>query len=169
MRTLLKRGFNEIKKAKVSGNFEQALEKVDELLQANPGSAALQVMRGELIQLQEDGPPLKEAKAALLAATELDEESVSALNELGHFEYAVEDDAAAAEQRFAKATALARDLLVEALLGRAATLTELGKSEQAFNCLAQARWVQTMEPATNANGGNRDQLLSRWESLLTAR
>ena len=150
-----------------AGDYAAALGEVEGLLEAWPGAAPLHVLRAELIQLQEEenAPPLEEAKAALKVAIELDDFSHSSLIEQGHFLFAVEDDAKAALQSFKKAVQVYKRSLIEALLGQAATLEELGRHQEAFDCLSEARLLQTTFNGESSKPPHAEQLLQRWSEL----
>jgi tetratricopeptide (TPR) repeat protein len=160
-----------VRRAIDAGNYDVALAEVDLLLDEWPGAASLHVLRAELIQLQDhDGaPPLEEAKAALKHAGDLDNPTHSPLIELGHFQFSVEDDPKAAAQSFKKGVQVYKELLIESLLGQAAALEELNRREEAFDCLSQARLLQTSfngEPGKLPPG---EQLLQRWSELAPSK
>ncbi len=119
--------------------YDRALAAVDELRSEWPGNARLHVLWASLVQLQENPThSLANVKHALREAVDLDKESPAAAIELGHFLDAVEDDPHAASKVFAEATALARRLLIEGLLGQAKALIQLEKREEALRCLVEA-------------------------------
>ena len=162
-----KRKLSAIRRARKARHYAEALEMVDQLLTNWPGSACLHVMRAELIQLlpDESGPPLSEALDSLRAAVDMDDRSPEALLEQGHYQFAVEDDTKAAAKTFSKAVDRSKRLLIGALLGHAAALEELGRRAESFDALAAARWLQSSNGATHG-GGEEQQLLNQWESLL---
>jgi tetratricopeptide (TPR) repeat protein len=147
--------------------YAQALEELDKLLQEWHQQPALLVLRGELIQLQEEnGPPLEEAADALKRATVLHENDAGAWLELAHFQFAVEDNTKAAEKSFARAVDISRETLVAALIGRAAALDELNRKSEAFDCLSAARYLQSAIAANNHSPSAKNSLFERWESLV---
>jgi tetratricopeptide (TPR) repeat protein len=158
-----------VRRSMEGDDYAAALRDVDLLLENWPGAAALHILRSQLIQLQEstDVPPLQEAKLALKQALELEEPKQSAIIEQGHFQFAVEDDAKAALESFRKAVQVYKELLIEALLGQAAALEELQRREDAFDCLSQARLLQTTLNGHTATP-HGEQLLRRWDELAAA-
>ena len=121
-----KRATAEIRSLRGRRKFAEALASVDALLEEWPDQPALLVLRGELVQLQDEkGPPLEDAAASLKRATALDERNADAWLELGHFQFAVEDDAKAAEKSFGSSIAASSESLIAALIGRAGALEEL--------------------------------------------
>ena len=122
--------------------------------------------RADLIQLQdtEEGPSLEDAQAAYRRALAVDPESPEPLVGLAHFLYAVEDDAKGANVCFAKAVALCRSWLRETLLAQADTLTEMGRKQEAFDCLAEAHWLQR-RGGKEANGANGAEILERLAAM----
>jgi tetratricopeptide (TPR) repeat protein len=171
MRTtaLLKRGLTKIHRDWQAGRYGRALAAIDELLQAWPDNPRLLIMRAQLIQLQanENAPALDQAKAALRRAVDLDEESPAALIELGHFLFAVDDNAAAASKCFTKAIALCKGLLKDALVGKAEALSELKRQPDALACLAEAYWLQSHD-GKSTTASRREEILERLEGLRQA-
>lgn len=134
------------------GEYDAALEKVSRLLLAWPGNALLLVMWADLVQLQEaeQGPALEEVRQAYQQAAELDPESPAALLELGNFLFQVEDDAEASLKPYEKAISLCKRFLVEAALGKAKALDELGRESEAAACLADILvWTHRLNGAGN--------------------
>lgn len=165
-----KRQLSEVRREMKSGEIAKALDGVEALLARWPGSAALHILRAELIQLSnEQSPSLETARQSLEHAREYDESSVEACTELAHFQFSVEDDPAGADKSFAAAIDIATRQLTTALVGRAAALTELGRSEEAFDCLARAQWVRSAKARFQVEPAARDDLLDRFESLLSCR
>jgi len=145
----------------------EALAEVDATLAQWEDQPALLILRGELIQLQdENGPPLDEAADALKRATALDERNGDAWLELGHFEFAALDDCKAAEKSFAQAVAASSQTLIAALVGRAAALEEMGRKREAFDCLSVARYLQSAASTKNGSAADEASLFDRWESLV---
>ena len=154
MKALLKKGLERVRKAEKAGRIDQALAELEKLLELSPENPALLLLRAELIQLgSETAPPLAEAKECLRLATELESDSPAGWLELGHFALAVEDDAQAAIRSFDQAIRRGRELLTEALAGKAKALAELRQREEALACLAKAYWVQNQTgDKTPSNG-----------------
>jgi tetratricopeptide (TPR) repeat protein len=162
-----KRAMGAIRSRMASRKYAEALAQVEALLGQWEDQPALLVLRGELIQLRDEGgPSLQEAAEALKRATTLDERNADTWLELGHFQFAVEDDAKEAEKSFAQAVAASGASLIAALLGRAAALEELGRKSEAFDCLSAARYLQ--HAAGTRNGSTQDDIsvFERWESLV---
>jgi tetratricopeptide (TPR) repeat protein len=159
----LKLGLAKVQRQSQAGRYDKALALLDELLPAWPNHPPLLVRRAELLQLQEDrdASSLKEAKAALHQALELDPESPPVLIELGHYYYAVEDDAKTGADYFEKAITLCKQLLKEALLGQADALAELEQRENALASLAEAYWLGSH----NGKSRNGQEILSRLDAL----
>jgi tetratricopeptide (TPR) repeat protein len=152
--------------ARTRGEYQEALEEVNLLLDQSPDQVPLLVMRAELIQLKdlpEGGPSLESAKHDLERAISLDESSPIALLEMGHFLFSVEDDADQASEYFLKAISLCRDLLAEALVGHAEVLHEQEKDADAFACFAEAHSLR------ERNQQNDEFLLERLRSVLQSR
>ena len=63
----------------------RALDLVERGLRDNPTSVRLWCLRGDLIQLADDGPPLLEALASYREALRYDPNSVEATNEISRF------------------------------------------------------------------------------------
>jgi len=165
-----KRRINAIRALMDDQKYAQALAKVDGLLGEWQDQPALLVLRAHLIQLQEeDGPPLEDAAEALKRATTLDEQNGDAWLELAHFQFAVEDNAKAADKSFAQAVDASRKTLIAALLGRAAALEELGRKPEAFDCLSAARYLQSAIAPNNHSPSAETSLFERWESLVADR
>lgn len=162
----MKRGLAQVRRQWRTGRYDRALAQVDRLLKDWPDNPHLLILRGNLIQLQEDdaGPTLKDAKRALQRAVDLDEESPSALIELGHFLNASEDDAKAAAKCFAKAIRLCKRLLKEALLAQAKVLSELDRRPEALACLTEVYWLQSQN-GKSARGPGNEELLEQLAAL----
>ena len=96
--------------------WEEALAQVDQLLEANPFAAQLHLLRGQLIQLQDENTPysLEDAEKAFQRAVELDATYFDALVELMHFYDAVCPDTPKAVAYAKQVKALARKALAEA-------------------------------------------------------
>ena len=79
--------YTALKRLLKTKKWEEALTKVDELLASNPFAAQLYLLRGQLIQLQDDSTAyaLDDAEAAFKRALELKNTSLDALVELMHF------------------------------------------------------------------------------------
>lgn len=165
-----KRKLAEVKRWIKDEKYASALAGIEEMLLHWPGSSPLLILRAELIQLQDEGgPPLQEARRSLEQAVEYDGDSIDACTELAHFQFAVEDNAAAADKSFAEAIEAGTTQLITALVGRAAALTDLGRSEEAFDCLARAQWLRCSKTKFRTELSRHDDLLNRFESLLSCR
>jgi tetratricopeptide (TPR) repeat protein len=165
-----KRGVTKVRRDWQEGRYEAALGEVDRLLSEWPDNPQLLVMRADLIQLQErtDGPPLEDAKAAYRRAAELEGKFPAALVDLGYFLYAVEDDAKAANKTFDKAIVACRRLLVEALLGRAKTLHEMGRVSEARACLDEAYMLRLRDPNGPDLSRTFEEIMGQLNELLHA-
>jgi tetratricopeptide (TPR) repeat protein len=131
--TTFKRGVAKARRDWQEGRYDVALEEVDRLLKEWPDNPQLLVMWADLIQLQENtnGPSLEDTKSAYRRGAELEDEYPAALVELGHFLYALEDDAKSANKTYEKAIVACRRLLIEALLGGAKALYEIERVSEA--------------------------------------
>jgi tetratricopeptide (TPR) repeat protein len=162
-----KRGMSTIRTHIANDKYAEALREVDRLLQDWKDQPALLVLRGELIQLQEkNGPSLEVAAGSLKMATTLDDQNGEAWLELGHYQFAVEDNAKAAEKSFAKAVSTSSETLAAALLGRAGALEEMGRTREAFDCLTIARYLQSTTDLKNGSSAAGESVFERWESLV---
>ena len=96
--------------------WEEALAQVDALLEANPFAAQLHLLRGQLIQLQDENTPyaLEDAEKAFQRAVELDTTYFDGLVELMHFYDAVCPDTPKAVAYAKQIKALAQKALAEA-------------------------------------------------------
>lgn len=132
--------------------YDDALGHLEALLEVWPGNPQLHVLWATLVQLQ-DNPSngLDEVKARLQSAIELDRNSPSAAIELGYFLDAVEDNPQAAAKSFSDGISMARRLLVDGLLGKARSLLQLGKRDEAFKCLMESLRTENVE-ATSEGG-----------------
>lgn len=84
----------------------EVLAQIDEELQGQP-SAELWILRGDALQLYDgDEYDLEDAEASYHQALELDPQSADAWESLGHFTFAVSDDARGSLQYFRKAIEL---------------------------------------------------------------
>ena len=108
--------YTTLKRLLKTKKWEEALTKVDELLASNPFAAQLYLLRGQLIQLQDDSTAyaLDDAEAAFKRALELENTSLDALVELMHFYDAVCADTPKAIRYAKKVKALAQKALDEA-------------------------------------------------------
>lgn len=162
-----KRAMIAIRRMMTEGKYAKALSAVDELLLEWEDQPALLVLRGELIQLQEEGgPSLEDAAATLKRATTLDERNGDTWLEFGHFQFAVDDDAKAAEKSFQRAVAASSETLISALLGRAGALEEIGRKREAFDCLSIAKYLHSSVKSNNGAASYEGSLYERWESLV---
>jgi Flp pilus assembly protein TadD len=84
----------------------ELVRRIDAALEHNP-TATLWILRGDAIQLSDEATySLSDAEQSYLHAIELDPASHQAYESLGHFHYAVMDDAATAKTFFERAIAL---------------------------------------------------------------
>jgi tetratricopeptide (TPR) repeat protein len=129
-------------------HYDVALRELDELLTAWPGNPQLLILWASLVQLQEETSyTLDAAKQALQRAHDLDRNSPTGTIELGHFLDDVEDDPRAASKAFAEGILSARRLLIDGLLGQARALLQLGKREEALQCLMEALYLASRDHA----------------------
>src|SRR5438067_1422346 len=151
-----KRALAEIRSLRERRKYADSLAAVEALLGQWPDQPALLVLRGELIQLQgEQGPSLDDAAAMLKRAAVLDDRNADALLELAHFQMAVEDDTRTADRSFVSAIAASTESLIAALVGRAGALEELGRKQEAFDCLSTARYLQNATATKNGSSGDQ--------------
>jgi tetratricopeptide (TPR) repeat protein len=162
-----KRGVARVRHLWLAKKYEDALAEVSRLLKDWPDNPHLLVMWADLVQLQdtEEGPTLEDAKAAYQRATELDPQAPEALMELGHYYFAIEDDAESAGKCYAKAITLCKQFLKEALLAQAKALAERERESDALACLAEAYWLQAQNGKTSG-GGSRKEILEEMKDLV---
>ena len=155
-----KRGLARVRQEWRSGRYAAALAETSRLLKQWPDNPQLLVTWADLIQLQdaEEGPTLAEAKAAYRRAAVLDDQSPAPLIELGHYLYAIEDDAKAASPLFTKAVSLARRQLRQALMAQAKALMELDRKREAFGCLKEAIALESSNGKAAAGEGEAEIL-----------
>jgi len=133
-------------------DYDTALAEVEDLLKVWPGNAHLHILRASLVQLQEDPKySLDEAKKALQQAVELDKSSPAGAIELAHFLDAVRDNPQAASESYAEGVAVARQLLIEGLLGQANALFQLNRREDCLQSLMEVVQVLQFEPGSRRN------------------
>jgi tetratricopeptide (TPR) repeat protein len=119
--------------------YDKALAQVEALLQAWPGNAPLYILWASLVQLQEHpAHTLEEVKETLEKAVDFDKTSPAGHIELGHYLDAVGDNPQAASRAFSEGIRLARQFLVDGLLGQAKALLQLNKRREAIRCLIEA-------------------------------
>lgn len=163
--TAFRAGVGRVRRHAAAGRYDRALAEAEHLLQDWPDHPVLLGRKGQMLQLQ-DSPResvLDDAKAALMRAAEVDNQSPAAWIELGHFLYAVEDDAKAASECFRKAIELGNRLLADALIGQAGVFSELDRKSDAAGGLAQAYWIKSTGGGSARQNGA--ELLERFESL----
>ncbi len=147
-------------------DYDAALSNVEDLSSQWPGNAHLRVLWSNLIQLQHKPQhDLSEARQALRQAIDLDETSPEAAIELGHYLHNVEDNARGAAKAFSAAAANARSLLVEALVGEARALIELGKKEDARHRLLEVLHVTGASGASQSSDV-RSQVTAEIDELV---
>jgi tetratricopeptide (TPR) repeat protein len=151
-----KQKLSKIARLREAGDYDSALAAADELLKSWPGNQQLYILWASLVQLQ-DRPThsLDEAKRALQFAADVDD-SADGLIELGYFLDAVEDDPKAASRAFSKAASTARRQLIDALLGQARALLQLGKRDEALRCVLEALYLAEVGTAAR-NGKSTDR------------
>lgn len=119
--------------------YDSALAEVEKLIKLWPGNGHLHILWASLVQLQEKpSHSLDEAKRSLQRAVDLEGSSAAGAIELGHFLDAVDDDPKAASKAFADGVAVARQQLIEGLIGQAKALNQLDKRNAALRCLLEA-------------------------------
>jgi tetratricopeptide (TPR) repeat protein len=129
--------------------YDTALAEVEGLLKVWPGNAHLHILWASLVQLQEDPKySLDDAKKALQQAVELDESSPAGAIELAHFLDAVEDNPRAASKSYTEGVAVARQLLIEGLMGQAKALLQLDKREDCLQSLMEVLHVLQFDPTS---------------------
>ncbi len=163
----LKSELEKVRRLCDKAQYDRAFAAVEQLLKQWPDNPHVLVMWANLLQLQEEdvGPSLEKARAALQRAVDLDEQAPMPLIELGQYLFALEDDAKGASKCFDKAIALCKRMLKEALLGKAKALTELERSSEAFACLAQGYWIQSLN-GKSLNGPAGQEILEQLKELV---
>jgi hypothetical protein len=144
----LRQGFADLRALHGVQEYRAAFELVTELLQTFPGCAALWIDRGNLIQLAHDLPEsltLEDIESSLQCAQVLAPRDAEPDIELGHFHYAVMDDARRGDEHFAKAEAKALDHLREALEGRLKCARERG-DEAALSAIEARLAAMSADP-----------------------
>lgn len=124
--------------------FWQAYDLVNELLDKYPCAVDLLVRRAMIIQLLDNKegreiPSLDRAKQDLLLACQLAPNATEPFIELGHFEYAVMDDADEGMKHFITAQENADNGMKEALIGQIKCYVDKDELAKAKELLAQAR------------------------------
>jgi hypothetical protein len=150
-----------------AGDFDAAVTEVESLRKVWPGNSHLLVLWASLVQLQEAPVhSLDEAKQALQDAIELDRSSPAGSIELGHFLDAVEDDPQAASKAYSEGTAVARQLLIDGLIGEAKALLQMDKRKEALRCLLEVLQLMQFHPGPKRTGSKRrvPEILSRSSS-----
>lgn len=129
--------------------YDAALEDLDALRRDWPGNAQVELLWATVVQLQHSpAHSLEEVKSALQRAVELEPNSPAPPLEFGHYLDNVEDNPKAAAKAFGEAADSARRMLIDALLGRAAALLQLGRKAEAVQCLAESLYLtNTAKPA----------------------
>ena len=163
-------------------DYAAALTKVDAMLQSWPGNSQLHILWANLIQLQENTDhDLDEAKQAIQQAIELDKSAPNGAIELGHFLDNVEDNPQAAIKAYAEGISLARDLLLDGLIGQARSFLQLDKRKAAYACLMEVLHLQNNKPgkspiaeipggsAIYVNGPFAEQIEELISELFTSR
>jgi len=141
-----KQGLSKVLRLWRDGQFDRALNAVDELMKSWPGNPRLHVIWASLVQLQ-DQPTysLEDARNALERAIELEKDSPAAVIELGHFLDNVDDDPKAASKAFSEGVRSARRLLIDGLLGQAKALLQLEKRDEALQRLIESLYLANVD------------------------
>lgn len=130
-------------------DYDAALAQVESVLKTWPGNAHLHVLWASLVQLQDDPKHhLAEARQALQQAVELDKGSPAAAIELGHFLDNVDDDPQAATKAYADGVAVARQLLIEGLIGQAKAYRQLDRRDDFRRCLLEVLHLARFDPGS---------------------
>lgn len=144
------KGIEHLDQLRNAERYREALSEVDALLEASPAHPYLLVQRSQIIQLSDEDCPheWEQARDDLETACRNNPNSPGPWIELGHYQYAIEDDAESASRSFQKAVDLGRDALFQALYGQAKALKEKGDAAGAFSSLAEARtlWIARGKP-----------------------
>jgi len=161
------RGFEQklatVSRLRDEADYDSALAEVQRLLEQWPGNGHLHILWSGLVQLQEDPQhSLDEIKQALQRAIDLDRSSPTGAIELGHFLDAVDDDPRAASKAFSEGVAVARQLLIEGLIGQAKALLQLNKKDDALECVREVLHSLRFDPKSK-RGKSKE---SAPESLL---
>jgi tetratricopeptide (TPR) repeat protein len=142
------KGLSEVVALLEAQKYDRALKRLEEVRKAWPGNAQLNLLWARLVQLQDDPThTLNDAKQAIQQAIDLDANAPAGSIELGYFLDNVEDDPRAATKAFARGITVARNLLIEGLLGQARALLQLDKREDAVRCLVEAHRLADAERA----------------------
>lgn len=132
--------------------YDTAFAEVESLRKVWPGNAHLHILWASLVQLQQDSQhSLDEAKQALQHAVELDKDSSAGAIELGHFLDNVEDDPQAAVRAYAEGVAVARQQLIDGLIGQAKAFRQLDKREEFRRCLLEVLHLARFETGSKQN------------------
>lgn len=168
----LKKRLSAISRLYERQKYDEALAEVDRLLDQWPGNSHLYVLKGILIQLQENGEhELAEAKKALELATELDPDCPHAWIELGHFLNNVEDDPSGAAKAYTRGIEAARNLLLDGLIGQANVFRQLGRDEDFKQHLLEILLLDyfgAMSGETNLNRHQTELLLAQNATRIQA-
>lgn len=113
-------------------SFDQALSVLQEIERSRPLSPAEFVAKGRWIQLSESpGYDLSDARTAFQEALQLDSSYVPALQELGWYYLAVDDDASKALGFFERALRISQYQFLESVVGKAQCIEESESSTEA--------------------------------------
>ncbi len=142
------------------GDFDGALDIISEMRAAWPGNAHLHVLWAELVQLQETPThSLNDAKLALQNAMALDPRFAAGAVELAYFLDNVEDTPRGAAKVFEEAARVARRSLIEAQIGQAKSLIQIGKKKAALACLLEALELSHADKSDGNFAAEVDQML----------
>jgi tetratricopeptide (TPR) repeat protein len=164
--TSLQRDLEKIRRLCDRESYNRAFSAINQLREQWPDNPEVLVLWANLLQLQEEdtGPPLEEAKKALQKAASLDEQNPMPWNELGQYVFVVEDDAKSACAYFAKAIALSRKYLTEALVNQAKALMEKDRKDEAMACLIEAYNLNGHDSRQN-NGRSGADILEQMREI----
>jgi tetratricopeptide (TPR) repeat protein len=140
-------------------SFDEVLDRLRNIEQERNLSPGELVLKARCFQLSEKRGSLADAQGALERALEIDPYYVPALMDLAWFHHAVEDDSGKALGLFEKVVALARQQVVEAVVGKARCLDELSSRDEAD------RFVKEMEAATLLSPRTDWEAWSDWSGM----
>ena len=130
---------SDIKNRVKEGKIKEALSLIKQMEQESPLCPAVLVLKGRCIQLDDEKTPyeLSDAEEAFKRAIEMDEDYTPAIVELAWFYLNVFDDAKRAAKLFETAVTAHRQVLTEAVVGKAKCLMESKSKEAAKTYLEE--------------------------------